>query len=112
MRSSRVPARFPAMQRRLVIALPLVLLVLIGMVWRVASARPVPGAQLAAASNKKSVLPSTATANPSAGAPFLYTANDAQPLATIVRRLWPSTSYMTRAEFEAALREANHLRPN
>ncbi len=36
-----------------------------------------------------------------------YTVPEDLPVATIVRRLWPSTSYMTRAEFETALREAN-----
>jgi len=40
---------------------------------------------------------------------FVYTVPSAQPLATVVRKFWPQTQFMTKAEMETALRQANTL---
>ena len=40
---------------------------------------------------------------------FVYTAPAAQPLAIVVRKFWPQTQFMTKAELETALRQANTL---
>src|SRR3954462_14623691 len=51
--------------------------------------------------------PPAGVAPPPPGSP--YTASKGEPLAAVVRRYWPETSYLTRAEMDTALREANHL---
>src|SRR5512133_714907 len=38
---------------------------------------------------------------------FVYTLPAPQPLATVVRKFWPQTSFMTKSEMETALRQAN-----
>ena len=40
---------------------------------------------------------------------FVYTVPSAQPLAIVVRKFWPQTQFMTKAEMETALRQANTL---
>ncbi|HZQ90708.1 MAG TPA: putative glycoside hydrolase [Terriglobales bacterium] len=40
---------------------------------------------------------------------YVYTSASGERITDVVRRLWPQTEYMTRAELEAALRSANHL---
>src|SRR5437762_7910647 len=76
-----------------------------------------PGASSRAAINagEKSAVPAGDT-KPAAPAGVVttaagstYTASKGEPLAAVVRRYWPETSYLTRAEMDTALREANHL---
>src|SRR5437762_7423481 len=75
-----------------------------------------PGASSRAAINAgdKSAVPAGDT-KPAAPASVVtpaastYTASKGEPLAAVVRRYWPETSYLTRAEMDTALREANHL---
>ena len=38
---------------------------------------------------------------------YVYTMPAAQPLATVVRKFWPQTPFMTKSELETALRQAN-----
>jgi len=40
---------------------------------------------------------------------YAYVAEHAEPVSAIVRRWWPVTRYMTRAEMEKSLRDANQL---
>lgn len=40
---------------------------------------------------------------------YSYTAQKAEPVSAVVRRWWPVTTYMTRAELEKALRDENNL---
>jgi hypothetical protein len=40
---------------------------------------------------------------------YVYTSASGERISDAVRRLWPQTEYMTRAELEAALRSTNHL---
>jgi hypothetical protein len=94
------------MARRVVLASVFLLsLLLLAFSWRAGAARAV-------AQPQPSTAPSTTPATqPAADAPFVYTAPADAPLASVVRQLWPKTSYMTRAEFEAELLAANKLRP-
>jgi hypothetical protein len=106
--------RKPASALALTVAL---LVTLVSVLWLGAAALMRPGIRLlsspqAAVPTASADAPAKAPAGPpSAGASsqFLYTAPAAQPVATVVRRFWPSTSYMTRAELEAAFRQANNL---
>src|SRR5258707_15631449 len=101
------------------LALTVVLLVtIIFAVWMGAAAMVRPGGGILAspqaaapASPANPTKPAGGNAPTSAQTPgqFLYTAPAAQPIAAIVRRFWPSTQYMTRAELEAAFRQANNL---
>lgn len=89
--------------------IPLLFLALVSLVWRGAAARQV-GGRPAATPAKAAPVAAQAAPGPAAANAFVYTVPTALPVATVVRRLWPTTSYMTRAEFEAALRQANQLR--
>src|SRR5205085_9754599 len=53
--------------------------------------------------------PATAVpTRPTAGG-YVFRAPAAMPVATVVRRFWAATSFMTKSELEAALRAENHL---
>jgi hypothetical protein len=78
-----------------------------------------PGASSRAASSNGSDKPSANSDTKSAPvasaaalttpAGSLYTPTKGEPVAAVVRRFWPESTYLTRAEMETALREANHL---
>jgi len=98
-------------------------LLLVSLAWAGASARALR--VWAAADTARPAPPATATASASAKANaaagaispelkatpsgYAFTVATAQPLAAVVRRFWPSTEYMTKAELDTALRSANHL---
>src|SRR5579884_2888704 len=60
-----------------------------------------PLAGLVTVSNAESCTPNSTC--------YAYVAEHAEPVSAIVRRWWPATTYMTRAEMEKSLREANNL---
>ena len=101
------------------LALTVVLLVtIVSAVWMGAAARVHPGGRIpaslqAGAPGTPAHPAKSAADHPPAAAQapgrFLYTAPAAQPIAVVVRHFWPSTQYMTRAELEAAFRQANNL---
>src|SRR5229473_1483851 len=119
MSSAKVPRRFLFLASALL---------LISLVWAGASARALR--VWAAPSNARPPATATATADGSVRATsakggtatgaispdlkmtpggYAFTVATAQPLASVVRRFWPSTQFMTKAELDTALRAANHL---
>src|SRR5579859_6556875 len=84
-----------------------VLIAIVSAIWMGAAAMVRPAAGISASPQATTPVSPANPAKPAAGNPviaaqtpgqFLYTAPAAQPIATVVRRFWPSTQYMTRAE--------------
>ena len=80
--------------------------------FRPAHAQQLPTAHVVPASARPAPLAPNAAADVTAPSPagVIHLAKPGESLAGVVRRYLPQTSFMTAAEFEAALRQANGIR--